>query len=338
MYEKGYLNDIWRYDFITGEWIRAFEGVGLNYPRGRVGHAGVYWSDEGYYIWGGYGNDGFMNDMWRFDLQSESWEKVFEGEKAGYDNDDFNLPSPRAYFGYTVYAGKLVVLGGQVTQGGVKEVFWSPHTRYVPITHPDDFAGDAWAYDFCTHKWEYVGCLPPWADEDNIVTPSECRSHFKPVCKNDCSGNGVCVRDGHCICRGEWINEDCSYNICFDQPYLGYDINLMDRILIVESILRVGKKLVELRNKLEYIEDRLPPVDEFITCVRFNPLIGEIVRDEVSKGGLTFNDDLESAVIPIVGEFNDVLEVTHDQHYQLVYEQPPKHFWFNTTAYNYQGY
>lgn len=310
--EDGYLSDLWRYDFLTAEWIRCYMWSDKSYfPSARIGHVAVYWSDEGMYIWGGYGEHGFVNDMWRFDLQEEKWEQIFQGTVAGYDSDSFDVPSPRAFTGYSVYEGRLIVLGGQVTMGGVKEVFWSPNTRYVPIEYPDDFAGDVWEYDFVQNKWVFVGCLSPWA-ETNVTSPAQCRSKFTPSCNNDCSGNGVCVRDGHCICRGEWTGVDCSHNTCFDDPYLGYDIALLDRILISESILNVGKQLQRLKEKLEYIEKALPPYEDFTTCVKFNPKIGTLLQAQARTDGLAFNDDLQSSLLPIVKEFNQVLDNTHD--------------------------
>lgn len=310
--EEGYLSDLWRYDFITGDWIRCYMWSDNSYfPSPRIGHVAVYWSDEGMYIWGGYGEDGFYNDMWRFDLQEETWERIFEGTVAGYQSNSFELPSPRAFTGYTVFEGKLVVLGGQVTMGGLKEVFWSPNTRYVPIEYEDDFAGDVWEYDFCSKSWKFVGCLAPWA-ESNITSPADCRSQFQPECLNDCSGNGVCIRDDVCVCRGEWVGEDCSYNTCFEDPYLGYDIDLLDRILISESILNIGNRLKKLKAKLEYIEKALPPYEEFISCVKFNPKIGDLLEDQATTDGLAFNDDLQSSLVPIVKEFNQVLDNTHD--------------------------
>lgn len=317
-----FYNDVWRYDFNTKVWIRTYEWDSLaNAPTGRVGHGAVLWSDECMYIWGGFDGNIFWNDMWKFVIQKGVWEKVVEGvwAHAGYSYNDFLMPSPRAYFGYSIFEGKLLVLGGQVTLGGVKEVFWSPQTRYVPISHPDDFAGDVWAFDFCSGKWEFIGCLAPWADLDNITSPLQCRSNFKPQCKNDCSGNGVCVRDGECICRGEWQNEDCSYNVCYDDPYLGYHVNLMDRILVTESVLNLGKNLLRLRDKLKYVQERLPPFDEFTTCVKFNPIIGKLVRDEISKDSVSFNSELEDGLVPISHEFNDVLEATADQDAHLPY-------------------
>lgn len=311
------LSDLWRYDFLTASWVRVYDykackARGVPVPDGRQGHAAVYWADEGMWIWGGMGQDiDFLQDMWRFDLQKEEWTQIYQNaEDAGYDLDSEDIPAPRAFFAYDVSRGQLVVTGGLVGIGETKEVFWSPKTRFVPIIHGNDYAGDVWEFDFNTRTWHWVSCLPPWNSTD-FSKPSTCRSHFKPQCENDCNGNGVCVRDNICICRGQWTGETCSVNICHDFKYLGYDVDLMDRILIVESILNVGKNLVRLRNKLQYIKDRLPPFEEFTTCVKFNPVIADLVREQASTDGLSFNQDVESSLMPVVEEFNQVLDIEH---------------------------
>ncbi len=42
----------------------------------RGGHSAIVYLDEHMYIFGGVGKDGFLNDMWKFDLQVEDWTPV----------------------------------------------------------------------------------------------------------------------------------------------------------------------------------------------------------------------------------------------------------------------
>lgn len=167
--ETGFRNDIWRYDFRTNLWLRCWAFDSL-VPDGRSGHAGFYFADEGMYVWGGFNDDGFLNDMWRFDLQEESWERVFQGERGLASVD---IPSPRAHFAYAVIDSKFVILGGQISLGGISQEFWSPWTHYIPIFHPDDFSGDSWSFNLVEREWNFNGCLPPWA---NATQPRQCRS------------------------------------------------------------------------------------------------------------------------------------------------------------------
>lgn len=310
----GFLGDILRFDFLTGVWIRHYKfEEKFTFPKARSGHAAVFWSDESMYIWGGFNNkDKFLNDMWKFDLQTEEWSMVFEGEQAGYNPNGFNTPAGRSHFAYSVVDGKLVIIGGQTAKAGVDVKFWSPRTRFVPIFHPEDFAGDVWAFDFCDQQWTFIGCLPPWADMTQVSSPTECQSHHAPVCENDCSGNGVCVRDGHCVCEGEWSGEDCSINICDADKYLGYSVELMDRILITETILKAGKSLLKLKEELVYIKERLPSFEEFTSCVRFHPSVADHAHTFAAPEGKAYNDDLKWSLLPILDEFNQCLDETHD--------------------------
>ncbi len=90
---EGYMNDLWRYSPLTGEWIwisgsDTVESAGVygtrgiasasNVPGGR--ELAVAWSDNDGNLWlfGGYGLDkngdyGFLNDLWRYSPSMGQW-------------------------------------------------------------------------------------------------------------------------------------------------------------------------------------------------------------------------------------------------------------------------
>lgn len=310
-----FFNDVWRFDFITGLWIRSWvwDQVSIH-PAGRVGHVGTYWNDETYVIFGGFGAEGFLNDMWSFNLQGGFWTRLFQGQEAGFNTTTATVPSPRAYMASTVLDGKLFIVGGQIATAGVSQVFWSPllDPRFVTVRQADDFAGDAWSYDFSTRSWTFIKCLDAFGN-GGAVDPSKCSTSNQITCLNDCSGNGVCIAQDQCLCRGEWSGADCSTNPCAEEPFLGYDLDTLDRILISESILELGQRLNALKTKIQHIQANLPEFDDFVTVVRSNPSIAVLVNSSTtSQDGVEFNNNMEAEVIPVVLEFNEILQATQE--------------------------
>ncbi len=170
-----FLNDIWRYDIILNRWIRCFTNGASGSPEARDAHTAVYYGDEGIWVFGGRSASGYLNDMWRFDLQSESWTQEYQGNL---------FPWPRAFFTSTVIDEKWVIFGGQVGQRTPTEWVWNPlyDPRFTPIFNPDEYSGEVWAFDFNDRVWRYVGCLPiqgldPINHETDFIEPEECISH-----------------------------------------------------------------------------------------------------------------------------------------------------------------
>lgn len=132
--ENGFANDVWRYDTLRNWWVRCvIVDDNSSKPAARGGHAAFYWIDEAFYIWGGYNNeDGYLQDMWRFDFQSEEWTLVDQGAV---------VPSPRSHPAYDIRNDKLVLTGGQINQGDNHSFFWNPWLNFVPLYRNPDYAG-----------------------------------------------------------------------------------------------------------------------------------------------------------------------------------------------------
>lgn len=174
--ESTVFGDIWRYDLKPRCWAKVYHPQYA--PPPRAGHSAVYWATEAMYIWGGYNNFGLRNDMWKFDFQEEQWEPVPQGE---------TVPSPRAFFGYTVIDSQFITFAGEIESSKPAALYWSPEiflnnlnqdncsepTGFISIPNPTEFSGEVWSYDFCKRFWTLIGCLPPFNESD----PQGCRSY-----------------------------------------------------------------------------------------------------------------------------------------------------------------
>lgn len=98
------VNSVYKFSFKTGEW-RLIQYDKMVLPCARAGHSAT--ADDHYmYIFGGKNNeDEKLNDLWRFDLIQETWEKMEPA--AGSD-------CPIARQGHTsaIYNGYHLVFGG----------------------------------------------------------------------------------------------------------------------------------------------------------------------------------------------------------------------------------
>ncbi len=167
--DPGYLNDLWKYDPTANEWtwvsgsdavfrpgIYGTKGAAdpSNCPGSRVGAAS--WIDAGGNLWlfGGEGldsggNQGYINDLWKFDPLAREWTWVGGAEtlfQAGvYGTRGTPAPSnfPGARTGAASWsdaAGKFWLFGGE----GIDAVGgWST-------------LNDVWKFDPSTLQWTWV--------------------------------------------------------------------------------------------------------------------------------------------------------------------------------------
>jgi hypothetical protein len=88
----------------------------------------------------------------------------------------------------------------------------------------------------------------------------------------------------------------------------------MDRVLISEAILKLGKELKYLKDRLLYVRERLPSYDEYLQNLRGGEQdIGQIYTISTSVEGVRYHSTcMSESLIPIFSEFNEVLEDTKD--------------------------
>ena len=155
---NGNLNDLWRFNPTTGRWTwmggsNAINAAGVygiqgtpdpgNHPSARS--SGVAWTDASGVAWlfGGIGQGGQLNDLWRYDPVTGIWTWMSGSNTVGAVSvygtqgvpDAANVPSARIYsLGSSDAEGNLWLFGGSDT----------------------DWLNDLWKFNTATHQWTWV--------------------------------------------------------------------------------------------------------------------------------------------------------------------------------------
>lgn len=159
----GLLNDLWKYDPISGNWIwmkgaKSINESGTygilensspaNVPGARTG--AVSWTDNSDNLWlfGGFGKDGAgkegnLNDLWKYNVATGNWTWM-KGAKTTNQSGTYGkveIPdpdnTPGARYGavaWSDHSGKLWLFGGQ----------------------NDGYFSDLWQYNPSTGNWTWM--------------------------------------------------------------------------------------------------------------------------------------------------------------------------------------
>ena len=126
-----YHNDIWKLecDFEKSifEWKQVLPTTNI-IPGGRVGHRSVLCNNK-MLVFGGYGRDRYWNDVYLFDLITNSWTELIMKSSA--------KPRPRTYHSMTCIGNRCLVMGGCDEEGVI---------------------GDLWILDITDATWKRVPC------------------------------------------------------------------------------------------------------------------------------------------------------------------------------------
>lgn len=163
---QGYLNDLWKFDQVAGQWTWISGDSSLN-EHGIYGSLGVAsstnlpgarqngyaWTDSEGDLWlfGGFGfgatgAPAYLNDLWKYDVALNQWAWMSGSNATGQAGDygtlgtsaPTNIPGAR-YGGNAWFAAdKLWLFGGQG--------FSTVQERY----------NDLWSYDVLTGMWTWI--------------------------------------------------------------------------------------------------------------------------------------------------------------------------------------
>jgi type IX secretion system substrate protein/galactose oxidase-like protein len=158
------LGDLWKYDSFTNEWT-WIKGSGLPDDTGSYGVQGVpsqtnyplarawgvmTWVDNQNNLWmyGGYGNMGGLNDLWKYNISTNEWTWIngsnLPNQPAVYGAQ--GIPSPNNSPGnrnesaatWTDNAGDLWLFGGE------------------PFVAPIACFNDLWRYNIASNEWTWM--------------------------------------------------------------------------------------------------------------------------------------------------------------------------------------
>ncbi len=165
----GELNDLWRYDLVTGEWTwisgnatvdgRGFYGTkGIADPANTPGarQEAVSWAHTTGSLWlfGGQGYDserqlGWLNDLWKYNIATNEWTWV-----SGSD-----LRHPAGYYGTKGEPGPENVPGGRLSAVAWLDsqgCLWLFGGTGHDSANDSGRLNDLWRYDPISRQWTWM--------------------------------------------------------------------------------------------------------------------------------------------------------------------------------------
>lgn len=125
--ETSCMNDLWRYDIKRNEW-RSPEVDIETKPAPRYGAMSALEGSH-FYVWGGWNPSGDRNDLWRFDTDYGTWDRV---------RSEGSLPEGR-------YSGSMETMDGSI-------FLISGRSRSTPMKR----YSDVWTFNLSRGDWEKV--------------------------------------------------------------------------------------------------------------------------------------------------------------------------------------
>ncbi len=133
---KERLNDLWRYDSLTGKWecLFAHDASGSDAIPGVRGGPGLFVPTEKdvFVVCGFNGKE--LDDVWHYSIEDKVWQRLPGG------------PGARSVFATANMNNRLVVYGGERDPG---------NQGHLGAGH---FLGDVWLFDPFDRSWQEVKC------------------------------------------------------------------------------------------------------------------------------------------------------------------------------------
>jgi N-acetylneuraminic acid mutarotase len=149
------VNDLWRYDTVTGDWEQLSpwrcREQGAGYSRGAVypgsRYCANFWTYQGrLYLFSGRDtgqkSPEFFNDLWCYDPVDTCWTLINPDRQSTDTGNKEAIPAARYGSGYSVLGEYLYLFGGHsgIETCVERNDFWRYHmpTNHWELLHPDD--------------------------------------------------------------------------------------------------------------------------------------------------------------------------------------------------------
>ena len=165
----GRLDDFYSYDLDTGTWeevqVLSREKPGCRENNGVV----ISDSSRDIYLFGGYNGVAWLNDLWKFDIESKCWTCIQESSDPSLPEEPEaavgDVPAagaqvqgqiPCRRFGYVsvVHGGKFILFGG------------FDGARWLADMHVFDFKTNTWTQITPRGQLPSARSCPAWAKDD----------------------------------------------------------------------------------------------------------------------------------------------------------------------------
>lgn len=191
----GRLDDFYSFNFSTSSWEQV-QVLSRCKPGCRENN-GVVISDSSrsIYLFGGYNGNSWLNDLWKFDIESKEWSCIQQNTDQLDDGAGSNVSAADAATDNNMNPGSLAAAGGvaaaAVATGNNRVQGKIPSRRfgYVSVVHDNKFVlfggfdgsrwlNDMYVFDFATAQWQEIvssgvkptaRSCPAWAKDDTHV-------------------------------------------------------------------------------------------------------------------------------------------------------------------------
>jgi len=141
-FTQKWFNDVHCFNFETKEWRKVHPngkisdqemlnagdvGSVVDLPPPRTSHASVLWGSK-MYTFGGFSGKDYLNDLWEFDLETETWTDLTKFTRG-------QSPAPRSRFCAAVHGDCMYILGG-----------WNKVSYFA----------DIYCFNFVTRLWTQI--------------------------------------------------------------------------------------------------------------------------------------------------------------------------------------
>ena len=172
-----FLSDLWSFNLITLQWAKVTQpSDSIESPPAMYGTRMRFTPDGILLLFGGYSNNLYHSDIWRFNTTSSYWTRQI------IDQSFSSTPAARSDHAWLYYDninnGTYILFGGY----GFGTNITTTSTIVPDITYSESYYNDIWQFQLSS-------------------------------CPGACNGRGICSY-GYCYCADGYYGTDCQQTLC----------------------------------------------------------------------------------------------------------------------------